>query len=40
MVLADAVRAVYAARDAAATNNEVERLVTRVETVVAAAAHR
>jgi glycerol 3-phosphatase-2 len=40
VVLADAVRAVYAARDAAATNNEVERLVTRVETVVAAAAHR
>ena len=40
VVLADAVRAVYAARDAAATNNEVERLVTRVATVVAAAAHR
>ena len=40
VVLADAVRAVYAARDAAATNNEVARLVTRVETVVAAAAHR
>ena len=40
VVLADAVRAVYAARDGAATNNEVERLVTRVETVVAAAAHR
>ena len=40
VVLADAVRAVYAARDAAATNIEVARLVTRVETVVAAAAHR
>ena len=40
VVLADAVRAVYAARDAAATDNEVARLVTRVETVVAAAAHR
>ena len=26
--------------DAEATNDEVERLVTRVETVVAAAAHR
>jgi HAD superfamily hydrolase (TIGR01450 family) len=39
-VLADAVRAVHAARDAGATNDEVGALVARAETVVEAAAHR
>ena len=37
---ADAVRAVYAARDAGATNIEVDALVARAESVVAAAAPR
>jgi glycerol-1-phosphatase len=40
MVLADAMRAVHAARDAGATNDEVEALVERAVSVVAAAAHR
>ena len=40
VVLADAMRAVHAARDAGATNDEVEALVERAVSVVAAAAHR
>ncbi|HET7821188.1 MAG TPA: HAD-IIA family hydrolase [Ornithinibacter sp.] len=40
VALADAVRAVHAARDAGATNDEVNALAVRAESVVAAAAHR
>jgi glycerol-1-phosphatase len=40
VALADAVRAVHTARDAGATNDEVNALVARAESVVAAAAHR
>ncbi len=40
VVLADAMRAVHAARDAGAANHEVEALVERAVSVVAAAAHR
>ena len=40
VALADAVRAVHTARDAGAANDEVNALVARAESVVAAAAHR
>ena len=40
VALADAVRAVHAARDAGATTDEVNALVARAESVVAAAAPR
>ena len=40
VAVADAVRAVHAARDAGAANDEVNALVARAESVVAAAAHR
>jgi glycerol 3-phosphatase-2 len=40
VALTDAVRAVHAARDSGADDVEVDALVARVDTVVAAAAHR
>ena len=40
VALADAVRAVHTARDAGATNDEVNALVAQAESVVGAAAHR